>query len=142
MFKRIALIALCLTWPPAAAPRCRRAAAERDRGADQFKIADLKRRGSAADSTAPASETRRVVYYDVELRLDRDITLGAWDKPGAASLVTLLGAGPRSKRRQVQRQPGWRPHRRSRQRDLPQGRRRLDPGHARRFQGRRSAHAG
>ena len=65
-------------------------------GADQFKIADLKRRGSAADSTAPASETRRVVYYDVELRLDRDITLGAWDKPGAASLVTLLGAGPRS----------------------------------------------
>ena len=65
-------------------------------GADQFKIADLKRRGSAADSTAPAGETRRVVYYDVELRLDRDVTLGAWDKPGAASLVTLLGAGPRS----------------------------------------------
>ena len=50
-------------------------------GADQFKIADLKRRGSAADSTAPAGETRRVVYYDVELRLDRDVTLGAWDNP-------------------------------------------------------------
>ena len=101
MFKRIALIALCLTL---AAPRpdadALRADVERGLtatyGADQFKIADLKRRGSAADSTAPASETRRVVYYDVELRLDRDITLGAWDKPGAASLVTLLGAGPRS----------------------------------------------
>ena len=86
-------------------------------GADQFKIADLKRRGSA-DSTAPASETRRVVYYDVELRLDRDITLGAWDKPGAASLVTLLGAGPRSISGVKSSGNRWRPHRRSRQRDL------------------------
>ena len=98
MFKRIALIALCLTLA-ACAPDTDALRADVERGltatygADQFKIADLKRRGSAADSTAPASETRRVVYYDVELRLDRDITLGAWDKPGAASLVTLLGAG-------------------------------------------------
>ena len=37
-----------------------------------------------------------MVYYDVELDLGRDIALGAWDQPGAASLVTLLGAGPRS----------------------------------------------
>jgi TRAP transporter TAXI family solute receptor len=52
--------------------------------------------GSASDSSAPAGETRRVVYYDVELDLARNITLGAWDQPGAAALVTLLGAGPRS----------------------------------------------
>ncbi|MBP6706799.1 MAG: TAXI family TRAP transporter solute-binding subunit [Achromobacter sp.] len=103
MLKRIALIALCLTLAACGrAPDADALRADVERGltatygANQFKIADLKRRGSAADSTAPAGETRRVVYYDVELRLDRDITLGAWDKPGAASLVTLLGAGPRS----------------------------------------------
>lgn len=65
-------------------------------GQDLFRIADLKRMGSATDSTAPAGESRRVVYYDVDLELTRDISLGAWDQPGAASLVTLLGAGPRS----------------------------------------------
>jgi TRAP transporter TAXI family solute receptor len=61
-----------------------------------FRIAEIKRMGSASDSSAPAGETRRVVYYDVELDLARNITLGAWDQPGAAALVTLLGAGPRS----------------------------------------------
>ena len=65
-------------------------------GQGLFRIADLKRMGSATDSTAPAGESRRVVYYDVDLELARDFSLGAWDQPGAASLVTLLGAGPRS----------------------------------------------
>ncbi|WMD22493.1 TAXI family TRAP transporter solute-binding subunit [Achromobacter seleniivolatilans] len=65
-------------------------------GKELFRVAELTRMGSAADNTAPAGETRRVVYYDVELELVRDIALGAWDQPGAASLVTLLGAGPRS----------------------------------------------
>ena len=102
MFKRIALIALCLTLAACARPRCRRAARRRrarpDRHLRRGPIQDRRPQAArlGADSTAPASETRRVVYYDVELRLDRDITLGAWDKPGAASLVTLLGAGPRS----------------------------------------------
>ena len=37
-----------------------------------------------------------MVYYDLRLEVTRDIALGAWDQPGAAALVTLLGAGPRS----------------------------------------------
>ena len=65
-------------------------------GEGLFRVAELRRMGSASDSTAPAGQTRRVVYYDIQLNLDRDVTLGAWDQPGAASLVTLLGAGPRS----------------------------------------------
>lgn len=65
-------------------------------GGDMFRVVDLARRGSAADSTAEDGEARRVAYYDVELELMRDLVLGDWDDPGAASLVTLLGAGPRS----------------------------------------------
>lgn len=65
-------------------------------GADTFKVVDFARRGSAMDSTAPEGEVRRVAYYDVELELTRDLTFGDWDEPGAATLVTLLGAGPRS----------------------------------------------
>ena len=65
-------------------------------GDQTFKVVEFVRRGSAVDSTAPAGETRRVVYYDVELELTRDLMMGDWDDPGAATLVTLLGAGPRS----------------------------------------------
>lgn len=65
-------------------------------GGQPFDIVELRRMGSAADNGAPAGETRRVVYYDLLLRVNKAITLGAWDQPGAASLVTLLGAGPRS----------------------------------------------
>src|SRR5690606_38172921 len=59
-------------------------------------VVEFVLRGSAVDGTAPAGETRRVVYYDVELELTRDLMMGDWDDPGAATLVTLLGAGPRS----------------------------------------------
>ncbi|WP_039882747.1 TAXI family TRAP transporter solute-binding subunit [Achromobacter piechaudii] len=103
MFKRLILIALCLMLaacgraPDADALRSDVATAlSTAYGKDIFRITDLKRRGSASDSNAPPGESRRVVYYDVELTLDRDVALGAWDQPGAASLVTLLGAGPRS----------------------------------------------
>ncbi|AEE65893.1 TAXI family TRAP transporter solute-binding subunit [Bordetella pertussis] len=65
-------------------------------GPDLFDIVALRRMGSATDSTAPPGQTRRVVYYDVVLGLKKDLTLGAWDQPGAAALVSLLGAGPRS----------------------------------------------
>ena len=64
-------------------------------GNDLFKVVHLQRMGSAQDNSAPAGETRRVVYFDIELKLQRDVMLGGWDEPGAASLVTLLGAGPR-----------------------------------------------
>ncbi|KNE25302.1 TAXI family TRAP transporter solute-binding subunit [Achromobacter spanius] len=103
MFKRLVLIALCLMLaacgraPDADALRTDvNTALATTYGEGLFRITDLKRRGSAADSNAPPGESRRVVYYDVELTLGRDIALGAWDQPGAASLVTLLGAGPRS----------------------------------------------
>lgn len=65
-------------------------------GRDTFEIVRLVRRGTAMDSTAPGGENRRVVYYDVSLRLKKDMELGAWNQPGAAALVNLLGAGPRS----------------------------------------------
>ena len=65
-------------------------------GEDTFKVVELVRRGTAKDSTAPEGETRKVAYFDVELELARDLELGDWDEPGAATLVSLLGAGPRS----------------------------------------------
>ncbi|MBC2770131.1 TAXI family TRAP transporter solute-binding subunit [Pusillimonas minor] len=65
-------------------------------GEGVFKIVELDRKGSATDSTAPEGEDRRVVYYDIALEFEKDVTLDAWDRPGVASLVTLLGAGPRS----------------------------------------------
>ncbi len=65
-------------------------------GEETFKIVELERRGSAKDSTAPEDQHRRVTYFDVELELMRDLALGGWEDPGAASLVSLLGAGPRS----------------------------------------------
>lgn len=55
----------------------------------------LERRGSQTDSKAPAGQSRRIVYYDVELRLARDFDFGAWDAPGVAGLVSALGCGPK-----------------------------------------------
>ena len=65
-------------------------------GDETFSIVSFARRGSASDSTAEDDDQRRVAYYDIELELMRDLVLGDWDDPAAASLVTLLGAGPRS----------------------------------------------
>ncbi|AGF49292.1 TAXI family TRAP transporter solute-binding subunit [Candidatus Kinetoplastidibacterium galati] len=65
-------------------------------GSGSFNIISLKRLGSAIDSTSPSNEERRVVYYDVILEATKNIELGSWDHPGAAALVTLIGAGPRS----------------------------------------------
>lgn len=103
MIKRFLVILLCLML---AACECQPDAEQLHQtleqkladtfGPDLFKIVQVTRRGSAVDSTAPPDETRRVVYYDVTLELRRDIELGAWDQPGAAALVTLMGAGPRS----------------------------------------------
>jgi TRAP transporter TAXI family solute receptor len=58
-------------------------------------LAGLERRGSQHDAKAPAGETRRTVYYDAELKLERDFDFGAWDGPGVAGLVSALGAGPK-----------------------------------------------
>lgn len=103
MFKRLLIALLCVLLAACSrAPDADALRADVERSLDAtygqglFRIADLRRMGSASDSTAPAGETRRVVYFDVELELARDVSLGAWDQPGAASLVTLLGAGPRS----------------------------------------------
>jgi TRAP transporter TAXI family solute receptor len=58
-------------------------------------LAALERRGSQADTKAPAGETRRIVYFDADLKLERDFDFGAWDAPGVAGLVSALGAGPK-----------------------------------------------
>ena len=55
----------------------------------------IDRRGSQSDTKAPAGEARRIVYFDVELKLARDFDFGAWDAPGVAGLVSALGAGPK-----------------------------------------------
>jgi TRAP transporter TAXI family solute receptor len=57
-------------------------------------LAGFVRRGSQSDTKA-REETRRVVYFDVELKVERDIDFGAWDAPGVAGLVSALGAGPK-----------------------------------------------
>ncbi|WP_454737530.1 TAXI family TRAP transporter solute-binding subunit [Cupriavidus necator] len=59
------------------------------------QLVGIDRRGSQSDTKAPAGETRRVVYFDAELKLLRDYDFGAWDSPGVAGLVSALGAGPR-----------------------------------------------
>ena len=58
-------------------------------------IAAFERRGSQTDTKAPAGETRRIIYFDTELKLDRDFDFGAWDSPGVAGIVSALGAGPK-----------------------------------------------
>ncbi|HEV3007866.1 MAG TPA: TAXI family TRAP transporter solute-binding subunit [Burkholderiales bacterium] len=58
-------------------------------------LASLERRGSQSDTKAPTGETRRIVYFDAELKLARDFDFGAWDSPGVAGLVSALGAGPK-----------------------------------------------
>jgi TRAP transporter TAXI family solute receptor len=58
-------------------------------------LASLARRGSQADTKAPAGETRRIIYFDAELKLERDFDFGAWDAPGVAGLVSALGAAPK-----------------------------------------------
>jgi TRAP transporter TAXI family solute receptor len=61
----------------------------------EVALAAFTRQGSQSDSKAPAGETRRVVYFDTELKLERDFDFGAWDGPGVAGLVSALGAGPK-----------------------------------------------
>lgn len=58
-------------------------------------LEDLDRRGSQRDKTAPPGETRRIVYYDVRMKVARDHDFGTWDAPGVAGLVSALGAGPK-----------------------------------------------
>jgi TRAP transporter TAXI family solute receptor len=58
-------------------------------------LASFARRGSQSDTKAPAGETRRIIYFDTELKLERDFDFGAWDAPGVAGLVSALGAGPK-----------------------------------------------
>jgi TRAP transporter TAXI family solute receptor len=58
-------------------------------------LVSLERRGSQSDTKAPAGETRRIVYFDADLKLERDFDFGAWDSPGVAGLISALGAGPK-----------------------------------------------
>lgn len=63
-----------------------------------LEIADLARRGTQRDARAPLGADRRVVYFDLELRLLQDYHFGAWDAQGVAGLVSALGIGPKGVR--------------------------------------------
>ena len=63
--------------------------------AGTISLAALERRGSQADTKAPSGETRRIVYFDADLKLERDFDFGAWDAPGVAGIVSALGTGPK-----------------------------------------------
>lgn len=63
--------------------------------AGTLSLVELSRRGSQADTRAPAGETRRTLYFDAVLRVERDFDFGAWDAPGVAALVSALGTGPK-----------------------------------------------
>jgi len=63
--------------------------------AGTLTLVSLERRGSQSDTKAPPGETRRIVYFDTELKLGKDFDFGAWDSPGVATMVSALGAGPR-----------------------------------------------
>ena len=63
--------------------------------ADSLSLVTLTRRGSASDASAGPDEERLLVYFDAQLRVERDLDFGSWDSPGVASLVSALGAGPR-----------------------------------------------
>lgn len=60
-----------------------------------LRLTELKRRGSATDANAPPGEKRLVVYFDATLTVAQAQNFGAWDSPGVASLISLMGAGPR-----------------------------------------------
>ncbi|MGE0154832.1 MAG: TAXI family TRAP transporter solute-binding subunit [Reyranellaceae bacterium] len=64
-------------------------------GEGALEIAAIRGQGSSPDVAAPSGEERRVVYYDARLRVARDISFGGWNTAGVASLVNVLGAGPK-----------------------------------------------
>jgi TRAP transporter TAXI family solute receptor len=63
--------------------------------AGTVSLVAFERRGSQADTKGPPGETRRILYFDAALKLERDFDFGAWDGPGVAGLVSTLGAGPK-----------------------------------------------
>jgi TRAP transporter TAXI family solute receptor len=100
--KRLALLALALL----ALAGCERAPGSDQVSADiaarltqafgdALTVAEVSRRGAAKDVAAPENSARRIVYFDLALDVRRDLDLGSWDTPGAASLVSMLGAGPK-----------------------------------------------
>lgn len=60
-----------------------------------LQLHELQRRGAATDSQAPDDREQLIVYFDAELQLQQAYDFSAWDSPGAASLISVLGAGPR-----------------------------------------------
>ncbi|HLU77048.1 MAG TPA: TAXI family TRAP transporter solute-binding subunit [Burkholderiales bacterium] len=63
--------------------------------ADTLTLEALYRRGSQKDVKSPDGETRRIVYFDVDLKLTKNYDFGAWDSPGVAGVISALGTGPR-----------------------------------------------
>ncbi|NGM88976.1 TAXI family TRAP transporter solute-binding subunit [Parapusillimonas sp. SGNA-6] len=59
------------------------------------ELTGLQRRGSQADTESGHGEERRIVYFDAELKVMRDMDFGAWNAPGIAGLISALGAAPK-----------------------------------------------
>jgi len=68
---------------------------EQTLGPDSVSITEFRRQGSAPAAPAKDGAERRVLYFDATLKLNKDRDFSSWDVPGVASLVSLLGAGPR-----------------------------------------------
>jgi TRAP transporter TAXI family solute receptor len=62
---------------------------------DVVTVVSVERRGTMADNLAPPGQTRRIVYFDAQLRLARDYDFGSWEAAGAGGLVSALGTGPK-----------------------------------------------
>lgn len=58
-----------------------------------FTIEKVIRRGSAIDSKKASDKTRRVVYYDLILKLNKNIDLSTYDQHHEANLMIITGAG-------------------------------------------------
>ena len=92
----LALLAACGDGPDAERLKADVAARLADAlPAGTVTLEALHRRGSQTDVKAPAGETRRIVYFDADLKLVKDYDFGAWDSPGVAGVVSALGSGPK-----------------------------------------------
>ncbi|WP_298926353.1 TAXI family TRAP transporter solute-binding subunit [uncultured Ramlibacter sp.] len=63
--------------------------------AELLVLADMARRGSQSDPKAPAGQERRIIYFDADLKLNKDYDFGGWESPGVAGVVSAMGTGPK-----------------------------------------------
>ena len=83
----------CRKGPPADELRANlQARLDADFGKELLGVQDFTRRGSYTFQDEGDERDRLLVYYDAELRFERDYALSNWDQIGVGSLVSALGA--------------------------------------------------